>query len=136
MQRIMPISASGDAIPGIAPAVRTTGDLMFLSGHVPLDERGAVVSGGLAAQASQVFVNLAATLAAGGASFADVARLTIYVRGFEPDQLAVIREVRDRYVDVARPPASALIGVAALFHPDVLIEIDAIAVAPMPGERP
>ncbi|ENO84589.1 RidA family protein [Thauera linaloolentis] len=44
--------------------------------------------------------------------------------------LPLIRGVRDRYIDVGRPPASALIGVDALFHPDVLVEVDAVAVLP------
>ena len=130
MQTLTPIRLPGEAIPGLSPAVRTSGDLIFLSGHVPLDQEGAVVPGGLAAQAEQVFRNLSATLAASGAGFEDVARLTIYMRDYAPDRLPVIREVRDRHVNLAAPPASALIGVAALFHPDVLIEVDAVAVAP------
>ena len=44
--------------------------------------------------------------------------------------LPAIRDVRDEFVNTSRPPASTTVQVAALFHPDVLFEIDAIAYAP------
>lgn len=59
-----------------------------------------------------------------------VARLTIYVRNYDPASLLLIRATRDLWINPERPPASALIGVASLFHPDVLVEVDAIAVLP------
>ncbi|MCB8835110.1 RidA family protein, partial [Escherichia coli] len=55
-------------------------------------------------------------------------RLTYYIRDFDQAILPEIRGVRDRWVNTECPPASSLIGVAALFHPDVLIEVDAMAV--------
>ena len=84
----------------------------------------------LASQLEQVFANLQATLQAAGTGFEAVARLTIYVRDYEPSQLPVIRAVRDRWVRGPCPPASALIGVSALFQPGVLVEIDAVAAIP------
>jgi 2-iminobutanoate/2-iminopropanoate deaminase len=125
------VNPPGPAIPGISQGmIVESGSLMFLSGHTPMKDDGAFAGPGLKSQLEQVFANLEQTLKAAGAGFADVARLTIYVRDYTPEHLPVIREVRDRYVDAARPPASALIGVAALFHPDVLVEIDAIAARP------
>ena len=125
---ISSIKPPGPAIPGISPGVLvSSGSLMFLSGHVPLRSDGSMAGPGLEAQLDCVLRNLRATLRAGGGDFANVVRLTIYVRDLQPDQLDVIRGVRDRYVNAALAPASALIGVAALFHPEVLVEVDAIA---------
>lgn len=81
-------------------------------------------------QLDQVFRNIAATLYAAGVGFESVARLTLYVRDFDASLLPQIREVRDRWINTACPPASALIGVASLFRPDVLVEVDAFAVVP------
>lgn len=126
MPQLRPIGAS--LIPNVSQAVAIdTGRLVFLSGHVPLGADGALIGPGLAEQADQVFRNLADTLNAAGATFAQVARLTLYVTDLTPTDLPVIRAARDRYIDPAHPPASALIGVAGLYDPAVRIEIDAIA---------
>jgi 2-iminobutanoate/2-iminopropanoate deaminase len=126
------VNPPGPSIPGLSQAMIVEGGrLMLLSGHVPIQADGTMAGPGLEAQLVQTFENLAATLAAAGAGFANVARLTIYVRDFSSDQLPTIRAVRDRFLDLDRPaPASALIGVAALFLPDVLVEVDAIAALP------
>jgi 2-iminobutanoate/2-iminopropanoate deaminase len=126
------INPPGNSIPGISQAMLVeTGKLLLLSGHVPFDEKGKLVGADLAAQLDQVFKNIQATLHAAGADFGSVARLTIYVRDYESSQLPTIRAVRDRWVNADCPPASALIGVASLFSPDVLVEVDATAVMPM-----
>jgi len=44
--------------------------------------------------------------------------------------LPTIRAVRDEFIDTARPPTSSLVQVAGLFHPDVLIEVEAVAWKP------
>ncbi len=121
------INPPGPSIPGISQAMLVSGDsLLFLSGHLALGPEG-IVGDDLATQLDQVFKNLRATLQEAGAEFTNVARLTIYVRDYNVEMLPTIREIRDRYVDAQRPPASAIIGVAALAFPDVLIEVDAIA---------
>lgn len=102
--------------------------LLFLSGQVALDSSGALVGGtDFRAQARQVFENLRAGLAAAGASFADVVKLNYYI--LDVGQLAVLREIRDQYVNLAAPPASTLVEVRRLFRDDVLLEVEAIAVA-------
>lgn len=126
-----PINPAGAAIPGISSAmVVDSGRLMFLSGHVPIDENGVVLGASLEAQLDQVFKNLNATLQAAGATPGHLARITIYVRDLQANQLPAIRRARDRFINLSQPPASALIGVAQLFHPDVLVEVDAVAVLP------
>jgi 2-iminobutanoate/2-iminopropanoate deaminase len=124
------IDPPGTRIPGISQAVRVRkGQLVFLSGHVPYTPSGTLPEG-FSAQLEQVFANLETTLAASGCSFDDVARLTVYILDYEPGMLADFRTVRDRFVNTRLPPASALVGVSALFQPGVLVEIDAIAAVP------
>lgn len=128
---LRPVNPAGAAIPGISSAmVVENGRLIFLSGHVPMDANGAVLPPDIESQLDQVFKNLGATLEAAGATPRHLARITIYVRDFKPDQLPVIRRARDHFINQEKPPASALIGVAELFHPDVLVEVDAVAVLP------
>ena len=128
---LRPINPPGSAIPGISQAMLVeSARLLLLSGHVPFDETGKVVGDDLASQLDKVFANLLATLQAAGGDFSALARVTIYVRDYDPSQLPVIRAVRDRWIGKERPPASSLVGVASLFLPDVLVEIDAIAVLP------
>jgi enamine deaminase RidA (YjgF/YER057c/UK114 family) len=103
--------------------------MLYLSGQVPLDSAGALVgSGDFRTQAHQVFKNLRAGLAAGGAGFADVVKLTYYV--VDAKQVPLLREIRDKYINTAAPPASTLVEVRRLFRQDVLLEIEAVAVLP------
>jgi enamine deaminase RidA (YjgF/YER057c/UK114 family) len=107
--------------------------LVYLSGQVPLDSTGALRGGtDFRSQARQVFENLRAGLAAVGADFEDVVKLNFYV--LDMRHLTALREVRDRYVNAAAPPASTLVQVSGLFRDDVLLEIEAIAaVSEEPG---
>jgi enamine deaminase RidA (YjgF/YER057c/UK114 family) len=103
------------------------GRLVAVSGQVALDDQGEVVGAGdPRVQTEQVFENLGAALAAAGATFADVIKLTYFV--LDVAVLPMIREVRDRHVDTERPPASSAFQVGALFRPDLLLEVEALAV--------
>lgn len=124
------VNPSASQIPGISQAVIIEGGrIMYLSGHVPLSADGNVPAG-LEAQLALAFENLNTTLRAAGATPRNLARITIYVRDFHESELPAIRQARDRFIDPGQPPASALIGVASLFHPDVRVEIDAVAALP------
>lgn len=102
---------------------------VYVSGQVAVDEhRTSVGADDLAAQTEQVMQNLETALAAAGATFADVVKLTTFVVGYTPEMRSVIGEVRARYLPAGDPPASTLVGVSALAAPDWLIEIEAIAV--------
>ncbi len=123
------INPSGPLIPGISQAMLIEkGHLLFLSGHVPISSDGTIAEKSISTQLKQVFENLHATLMAAEVDFTAVVRLTIYVRDYHPDFLPTIRTIRDQWINPECPPASALIGVASLFHPDALVEIDAIAI--------
>lgn len=128
---------------GLAPAhgythavVTWPGKLIFLSGQVANDPSGQLVGrGDLKAQTEQVFANLKTALAAAGATFNEVVKITWYVKDYKPDALPVLRGIRDTYVNTTNPPASTLVGVASLFQDDYLIEVDVVAVLPAKSER-
>ncbi|MFI7006237.1 RidA family protein [Streptomyces sp. NPDC050145] len=114
---------------GYSQVVSGTGRLIAVSGQISVDEKGELVGEGDAgAQARQVFENLSRCLAAAGASFDDVVKLTFYVT--DVAHLPAVRVARDAYVDVERPPASTAVQVAALFRPELLLEVEAWALVP------
>ena len=105
------------------------GQLLFVSGQLPVDrERRLVAPGDLAGQTRQVLENLTTVLKASGASWSDVAKLTIFVVGME--DIAKVREARAAFYDEqgVEPPASTAVGVAGLAIEGALIEIEAYAV--------
>lgn len=105
------------------------GRTIYISGQIAADPTGQVVGpGDLHAQTVQIFENIAAALAAVGASFQHVVKLNFYL--LDITQIAVVRGVRDRYIDTQRPPASTAVEIRRLVRDDLLIEIDAIAVLP------
>lgn len=109
-------------------AVVTGGRTVHISGQVAWDRDGKLVApGDLRAQTEKVLDNLREALAAAGASFTDVVKFTIYVVDLQPEDRAVISEIRNRYIDMRQPPASTMIGVSALVVPGARIEIEAVA---------
>ena len=118
------------ASPAYTHVVTASGNkTVYISGQVALDANGSLVGrGDLRAQTKQVFENLKRALAAAGAGFEDIVKVTYYIVGYRPEQLPAIREVRSEYLPRSNPPASTLVGVEALFMDDVLIEVEAIAV--------
>jgi 2-iminobutanoate/2-iminopropanoate deaminase len=106
-------------------AVRV-GDLLFVSGCVPVDSEGRLVGGDdVAAQARQTFENVGAVLAAGGSSFADVAKVTVFLT--DVDDRTKINPVRQEFFGDTRP-ASTLVEVSRLAIPGAKIEVEAVAV--------
>ena len=116
--------------PGYTYVVEITqGRTIFIAGQVALDQSGHIVGPhDFRAQTQQVFENLKAALAAVGADFTRVVKLNMYV--VDISQLPTLREVRDRYVNTAEPPASTLVGVQHLFREGFDIEIEGVAVIP------
>ena len=118
--------SSAEAPKAIGPysqAVRA-GQLLFVSGQVPLDPAtGQIVGGDIAAQTRRVFDNLGAVLAAGGRSFADVVRTTIFLA--DMNDFAAVNEVYGQYFPEPYP-ARATVQVARL-PKDARVEIDVIA---------
>jgi 2-iminobutanoate/2-iminopropanoate deaminase len=118
--------SSPDAPKAIGPysqAVRA-GQLLFLSGQVPIDPAtGLIVEGDIAAQTRRVFENLGAVLKAGGRSYADVVRTTVFLA--DMNDFAAMNEVYGQYFTEPYP-ARATVQVARL-PKDARVEIDLIA---------
>ena len=128
MTRREEIRAAGQPEPlsHYTDAVRADGPLLFVSGVVPVDEAGRLVGGDdIVAQARQVFANMGAVLAAGGATFADVIKVTVFLT--DVDDRARINAVRQEVFGEARP-ASTLVQISALAIAGAKIEVEAIAV--------
>jgi 2-iminobutanoate/2-iminopropanoate deaminase len=114
------------AIGPYSQAVRA-GSLLFISGQIAINpETQQVVSGGIQEQTTQVFANLRAILEAGGSSFAQVVKGTVYLKNF--DHFAAMNAVYAEHLATAgiQPPARTTVEVSRL-PKDVLIEIDLIA---------
>ena len=111
------------AIGPYSQAVRA-GQLLFVSGQVPLDpSTGQIVDGDIAAQTRRVFVNLGAVLSAGGRSFADVVRTTVFLADL--NDFAAVNEIYGQYFSEPYP-ARATVQVGRL-PKDARVEIDVIA---------
>lgn len=108
--------------------------LVHVSGQVARDAAGNPVGAGdLAAQTEQAYTNVHAAVTAAGGSFDDIAKLTIYVVDWEPAKMeqlgeGALRAAQRLGFDLVRP--ITLLGVAALGEPDLLIEVEAVAVLP------
>jgi reactive intermediate/imine deaminase len=107
----------------------TAGRTVYVSGQVPLDSNNQLVGDGdFDAQARQVFENVRLALESVGLTFDHVVKTQFFLT--DVANLPRVRDIRDQFVNTERPPASTSVEVSALFRPDVLFEMDAIAVAP------
>jgi enamine deaminase RidA (YjgF/YER057c/UK114 family) len=118
--------------PGYSQIVEVAAQrIIFVAGQTALDADGHVVGkSDFAAQASQVFRNLAIALAASGCTAANLVKLTVFLTDME--NLASYREARNRFFASVTPPAApavTLVEVSRLYGADFMIEIEAIAAA-------
>jgi enamine deaminase RidA (YjgF/YER057c/UK114 family) len=98
---------------------------------VPVDDAGGLVGGDdVAAQARQVFANMGRVLAAAGAGFGDVVKVTVFLT--DVDDRPAINPVRQEIFGSARP-ASTLVEISRLAIPGAKIEVEAVAVVPSPA---
>ena len=111
------------AIGPYSQAIRA-GDFLFVSGQIPLDPAtGTLVAGDVAVQTQRVVDNLAAILAAAGASFADVVKTTVYL--LDMNDFAAMNAVYGAAMPTP-PPARSTVQVSRLPR-DVRVEIDVVA---------
>lgn len=103
------------------------GDLLFLSGQTGYRPDGSLAGTTVEAQVEQTLENMKQILAAHGASMYDVAKITIF--SLDASQRDAIIAARNRYWPDAKPASTYLI-VKGLARPEILVEIEAIAVAP------
>jgi 2-iminobutanoate/2-iminopropanoate deaminase len=124
MKELITASGAAKAIGPYSPALKV-GNLVFLSGSIPLDPvTGQLVDGGIKEQTTRVMENIKALLEAAGAGFADVARTTVFM--VDLSEFAAMNEIYSSYFE-APYPARSTVQVAKLPR-DVRVEIDVIAV--------
>ena len=122
-------SVEGMSVPisHYADAVRA-GDLLFVSGCVPVDGDGNLVGGDdVVAQARRVFDNIRSVLAAAGAGPRDVVKVTLFLTDVE--DRPKINPVRREFFGETRP-ASTLVEISKLAIPGAKIEVEAVAILP------
>jgi reactive intermediate/imine deaminase len=109
-----------------ATTIEATGRLVFVSGMTARQPDGGIAGvGDIREQTRQVCENVKAAVEAAGGTLADICRVDVYVRNME--DFAKIHEIRAQYFTEPLP-ASTMVEVSKLAHPDYLIEINAIAV--------
>lgn len=102
-----------------------SGELVFVSGQIPIDpQTGAVVEGDASVQAKRSMDNIAAVLAEAGATMENIVKTTIYLK--DMNDFGVVNAVYEKYFENAAP-ARSCVQVARL-PKDVQLEIEAIAV--------
>ncbi len=105
-------------------AIRTQGEMLFVSGQIPMNIRGEIVSHEISAQTRRVLDNLRAILEAGGYDMSQVAKTTVYLH--DMNDFKAMNDVYAEYFNESKP-ARATIQVSRL-PKDVRVEIEAIAV--------
>jgi enamine deaminase RidA (YjgF/YER057c/UK114 family) len=117
--------------PGYSHVVEATGPgrTIYIAGQLGLDKNGqlAGASGDFRAQAVQTMENLKAALAAVGADFSHVVKVTNLL--VDIGHLPIFREVRNQYL-ASPPPASTTIQISRLAREGALLEVEAVAVLP------
>lgn len=108
------------------------GGLVFISGQAGYGEDGRIVGGGFRAQGEQAFANLRRALEAGGSSLADVAKVTIFVT--DMGCFDEVLELRRKFFTTPYP-ADSIVEVKALYTPEAMIEMEAVAEVAPGGRR-
>jgi len=128
VKRVNPPALSAPT--GYTHIVEVTGPnrTIYISGQIAFDQDGQVVGAGdMKAQAEQVFKNLETALTSAGAKFSDVVKMNSYIT--DMSKVQAVRDVRARYFKDATP-ASTFVEVKGLVRPELLLEIEVIAVVP------
>lgn len=119
--------------PGYTHVVEVTGPgrTVYIAGQLGFDASGKLAGGAgdFRAQAMQAFENLTAALSAVDAGVEQIVKINNYIVDIGKN-ISIFREVRDRYLNMAAPPASTAIGVPALARDGALFEIEAIVALP------
>jgi enamine deaminase RidA (YjgF/YER057c/UK114 family) len=116
--------------PGYSHVVEVTGPgrIVYFAGQLGMDRSGKM-GASTREQIELAFENLKAALASVGAGFEHVVKVNNYVVNIGAN-IAMFREIRDKYVNTSAPPASTTIGVPELARPGALFEIEAVAILP------
>lgn len=127
MREEIRVDGLAEPISHYTDAVRA-GDLLFVSGIVAVDGEGHLVGGDdVVAQTRQVFENMRSVLEAGGCTFDDVVKVTIFLT--DVDDRPKINPLRQEVFGSTRP-ASTLVEVPRLAVPGAKVEVEAVALVP------
>ena len=111
--------------------VAPDGHTVYIAGEVALDSTGQVVGAAdFTAQADRAFANLGRALASVGGTMSDLVKTTTFIT--DAKNIAAIREIRGHYLDQAHLPASTLVVISSLARPELLIEVEAVAILRAP----
>ncbi|EJQ51264.1 Uncharacterized protein BWINRASL_02487 [Bacillus mycoides] len=120
----MPTTFGYSHVVEVSNAKRT----IYISGRVAINTDGQIVGiDYLATQTRQVFENIKIALETSELNFNDVVKLPFFLTDIS--QMAIVRGIRDQYIDTKNPPASSAVEVRKLINDNLLIEIEAITVA-------
>lgn len=107
--------------------------LVYVSGQISIGADGSVIGkGDMRRQCEQVLANVTTVLRASGAGWADVIKMNAYMVGMTDENVAIFREVRSRYLEAGKLPASTFIGIARLVQQELLLEVEVIAALSSP----
>lgn len=106
------------------------GNLVFVSGQAGYRNDGQIAEGGFTSQGEQAFANLDRALRAAGSGLSQVVKVTIFIT--DMNNFEAVIGLRRKYFSPPYP-ADSLVGVTALYRPEVLFEIEAIAMVPPPA---
>jgi 2-iminobutanoate/2-iminopropanoate deaminase len=115
---------------GYTHVVEVTGPnrTIYISGQIAYDKDGRLIGpGDMKGQAEQVFKNLETALTAAGAKFSDVVKMNSYIT--DMSKVQAVRDVRAKYFSETAP-ASTFVEVKGLVRPELLLEIEVVAVVP------
>jgi enamine deaminase RidA (YjgF/YER057c/UK114 family) len=116
--------------PGYSHVVEAIGPgrIVYFAGQLGMDRSGKM-GANIREQIELAFENLKAALTSVGADFEHVVKVNNYIVDIGKN-IAQFREIRDKYVNTAAPPASTTVGVPELARPGALFEIEAVAILP------
>lgn len=124
------VNPPGAVWPGVSMAViDQQRGVLVSTGHVGTGPDGDPVTTSVEDQVVALFENLKKTLETAGLGFENVARMTSYIKSYDPDFMATFRSVRLRYFNPTCPPASVMVQ-AGLYDDRLLLEAEVIAIAP------
>ena len=115
----------GTAHVPLSPAIRA-GDFVFVSGQVPVDTYGAVVSGGIGPETDQVIANITKVLALADCTLSDIVKTTVWLRN--RDDFAAFNAAYAQYFPSSPPTRSTAESRLMI---DIAVEIEAVAYKPI-----
>lgn len=114
---------------GLSHAVAAEGGrTIYLSGQVGWNAASEPVGPDLASQLAQAHENIRRVLAAAGATVADIVRLNTYVADYRPEDGEIVNAANRALFGARPPPSATLLGVQALYAPEIRCEVEATAV--------